>query len=207
MRPDFIDFIQNAGHRKVGKFRTQLITFFVCLVFSVIFWFFVRLSKEYFYTIDYQLNYTHIPENYRLVSYSSNTLTLKMKVQGLDFFSERYFKPREKFIDVNLKGIKMKPDGRYLVAMLPTQTIGKEISFQANLMHDVHSIDPDTIFLEFDRIPLKKIFSPKSLNEQGKAKTQLYDTIFFPHDSLIKKRLEMEMKNIAKEKPPTKKKK
>jgi hypothetical protein len=200
LRPEILDLIQNARKRKVEKFRTQLFTFAVCLFFAILFWFSVRLSREYYYTLDYRLNYTHIPENYRLTGYSDSTLTLKMRVQGFEFLSERYFTNQVKVIDISLKGIRMIPEGQHLSSYILTQKISKDIVFQANMMHDVYAISPDTLYFDFERVPLKKIGLSGEAGDSIRKHIQLYDTLVFEHDSIMKKRLKLELERIAKDK-------
>ena len=66
MKSDFLEFIGNARQRRSEKFRNQLYIFLVCLVLSVFIWALVRLSKDYYYSIEYSLNYTQIPGNLKL---------------------------------------------------------------------------------------------------------------------------------------------
>jgi hypothetical protein len=151
LKPDLIELIDNARKKSVGKLRTQLLIFLICLFISTFLWLLVRLSKDYYYTIGYRLRFTQVPENLRLVRSSDNTLILKMKVQGFDLFSERYIIPYDQVADIPLKGVKLKQDGRFLTGWMLTQAIGKEIFIPPNVSHELVSIFPDTLYFKFER--------------------------------------------------------
>ena len=185
MKPDLVDLIQNAREKRADKFRTQFAIFLICLVISTFLWFLVKLSKDYYYTIGYRLTFTQIPENLRLVKCSENTLVLKMKVQGFDLVSERYIIPNDQVADVSLRNIKVKPDGRFLSGYLMTQSIGKEIAIQANISKEIVSVSPDTLFFNFERIPLQKISTPGNSKQPDDANVKVTDSVFI-HDSLLK---------------------
>ena len=70
MKSDFLEFIGNARQRRSEKLRNQLPVFIVCLVLSVLIWALVRLSKDYYYSVEYRLNWTQVPGNLKLAGYS-----------------------------------------------------------------------------------------------------------------------------------------
>ena len=151
MKPEFIEFIGLARKRRSDKFRNQLYIFIVCLVISCFIWALVRLSREYYYTFDYHLTYTHIPANYQLVSASDSILTIKIKLQGFDFFSGQFIFPAIRSYGVSLQNIKVKTHDTRIVGMMLTHPIGKEIAAETNFQSEVFSLNPDTLFFEFER--------------------------------------------------------
>jgi hypothetical protein len=206
LKPDFIEFIQNARERRTANFRNQLSIFLVCLGISVFLWILVRLSKDYYYTVEYNLKYVQVPENLRLVYNSDKTLMLKMKVQGFDFFSERYFKPRDKNIEVSLRGIKVKYNGHNLSGFLLTQNIGRDIALQYSSPQDFFSATPDTLFFEFERVSLRKIPIQKSLQGSGSLEMHSVDSALL-RDSIIHARMKegIHMPKLEKYSKPSKK--
>src|ERR1035438_6229853 len=108
-----------------------------------------------------------------------------MKVQGFDLVSERYIIPNDQVADVSLRNIKVKPDGRFLSGYLMTQSIGKEIAIQANISKEIVSVSPDTLFFNFERIPLQKISTPGNSKQPDDANVKVTDSVFI-HDSLLK---------------------
>ena len=90
MKSDFFEFIGNAGKRRNEKFRVQLWIFLVCLALSIFFWVLVRLSKEYYYSVDYRLNFINSPPHLKLVGCSDSSITLKMKIASEQSPSKAY---------------------------------------------------------------------------------------------------------------------
>jgi len=166
LEPEFIDFIRNARKRKVEKFRNQLSVFLICLGISIFLWILVHLSKEYFYTTEYRLNYTQVPWNMKLVSSSDSILVLTIRMQGYEFFSEQFFRHKKRECDVNLRGLKVKYDEDEAWGYLLTRTIARTIAEQTSYPLEVFSTTPDTIFFTFERRTLKRMMSvkPGSLN-------------------------------------------
>jgi len=151
VRHKFLELIGNARQRKNEKFRNQLSIFIVCLVISVFFWALVRLSKDYYYTLNYHLKYTQIPGNFRLIKSSDSILTIKVRVQGFDFFSEEFLFRKTYHFDISLRNIKVKFRDSHYYGIMLTESIGKEITSESNFTSDVFSIRPDTLFFEFER--------------------------------------------------------
>ncbi len=157
MEPEFIEFIRNARKRKVEKFRNQLSVFLVCLIISIFLWILVHLSKEYFYTTEYQLNYTHVPWNMKMVSCSDSLLILTIRLQGYEFFSEQFFRRRKRECDVSMRGMKMKIGEDQVNGYLLTRGIAKTIAEQTSYSLEIFSTAPDTIFFTFDKKAIKRM--------------------------------------------------
>lgn len=157
MEPEFIEFIRNARKRKVEKFRNQLSIFLVCLSISIFLWILVHLSKEYFYTTEYRLNYTHVPWNMKMVSCSDSMLILTIRLQGYEFFLEQFFRRRKRECDVSLRGMKVKIGEDQVNGYLLTRGIAKTIAEQTAYPLEIFSTAPDTIFFTFDKKGLKRM--------------------------------------------------
>lgn len=161
MEPEFIEFIRNARKRKVEKFRNQLSVFLACLIISILLWILVHLSKEYFYTVEYRLNYTDIPWNMKMVSCSDSLLTLNISLQGYEFFSAQFFRARKRECDVSLRGMKLKFGDDRVNGYVLTRGIARNIAEQTSYPLEVFSTSPDTIFFTFDKTSLKKYSQSK----------------------------------------------
>ncbi len=152
MKPEFIELIGNARKRRGQKFRNQLYVFLMCLLVSVFLWILVKLSREYYYTIHYRINYTHIPLSYKLTHASDTILTLNLRVQGYDFFTDRFFRTTSHTYDLDLSTIKVKAKGSVYKGYLLSNPIGYEISSQTQFQNNLLSTFPDTLFFEFTRM-------------------------------------------------------
>jgi hypothetical protein len=152
----FIESARAAFRRGLAKFRNQLSVFLLCLALSVFLWVLVKLSKEYYYTVDYRLKYTHAPVNLRLASVSDSILSLKLRIQGYDFFTERLFIGQENTYEVNLRRIRLHfTDGGARGFML-TNSLGYDIAAQTSYTHAYVAVSPDTLFFEFERRGYRK---------------------------------------------------
>jgi hypothetical protein len=120
-------------------------------------WVLVHLSKEYFYTAEYRLNYTQAPWNMRMVSCSDSTLNLTIRIQGYEFFSEQFFRRIKRECDVSLRGLKMKIGDDQVNGYLLTRNIAKNIAEQTSYPLEIFSTSPDTIFFTFEKKSIKKI--------------------------------------------------
>jgi hypothetical protein len=129
----------------------------MCLAVSVFLWVLVRLSKDYRYTVEYKLDYNHMPYGYRLVGASDSVLNIDLKVQGYDFFSERMFMKRGSRYDVSLKNVRIRATETSYKGYLLTNALGYEILSQSGVPHTFLSTSPDTIFFTFEKKGLKKI--------------------------------------------------
>jgi len=151
MKPEFIELIGNARKRRSKRYRNQLYIFLMCLLVSILLWALVKLSREYYYTIDYRLNFTHIPVSYRLVKASDTILTLNLKVQGYDFFTDRVFRSSSHQYDLDLSTVQPAPHGPAFQGYLLTAPIGYEITSRSRFQNYLISVTPDTIYLYFER--------------------------------------------------------
>lgn len=151
MKSDFLEFIGNARQRRSEKFRNQLYIFLVCFVVSIFLWALVRLSKEYYYSVEYHISYTQLPANLRMVASSDSTINLRIKIQGFEFFSEQFIIKQYREYEVSLRNVRLRSVGEHTTGYLLTNRIGKEIISQTNFPSEVYFVSPDTIFFEFEK--------------------------------------------------------
>ncbi|MCX6286411.1 MAG: hypothetical protein NTY96_04795 [Bacteroidetes bacterium] len=157
MKSGFIDLIGKARKNRGEKFRHQLYIFAVCLVISVFIWSLVRLSREYYYTINYRIHYTNLPSNLRMTGYSDSILTVSIRIQGFDFFTEEFIHPRNPKYSVSLRKIKVHSEDGQITGYLSTEDIGREIKDRMNFQSEVYMIFPDTLFFDLEKLAPKKI--------------------------------------------------
>lgn len=151
MKSDLLEFIGNARKRQSESFRKQVSIFLVCLVLSIFIWSLVRLSKDYYHSLEYHLVFSHAPANLTLESWSDTTLTLRIKLQGFEFFSEQYFVKHYREYEVNLRNVRLRYSGDRATGYLLTNRLGREIISQSNFPNDVVFVSPDTLFFVFQR--------------------------------------------------------
>ena len=185
MKSDFLEFIGNARKRRSEKFRIQLSVFLVCLVLSIFIWALVRLSKDYYFSFFYSLNYTEVPGGFRLTGASDSVLTLKIKVQGFEFFSEHFLTKQDRSFEVSLRNVHVRYTGDHVWGYLLTTRLGKEVISQSNFPGDSYFVSPDTLFFEFEKQTISRVPSraaPVLINIPSTGK----DTLVRRTDSMVK---------------------
>jgi hypothetical protein len=186
MKSDFLEFIGNARQRRSEKFRNQLYIFFACLVLSVFIWALVRLSKEYYYTLEYNLVYTEVPGSLKLTDISDSTISLKIRVQGFEFFTEQFFSRQRREFEVSLHNVRLRYNGDHIRGFLLTNRIGREIISQSNFPSEVFFVSPDTLFFDFEKQLIKRLPS-RPATDFIKIQPGRKDSLLHRPDSLAKR--------------------
>jgi hypothetical protein len=186
MKSDFLEFIGSARQRKSEKFRHQLYIFLICLVLAIFIWALVRLSKDYYYSIEYHLLYTQVPANLKIVASSDSTIYLKIKIQGFEFFSEQFILKQYREYEVSLRNVRLRYLGEHTMGYILTGRIGKEIISQTNFPSDVYFVSPDTLFFEFAKQTPRRALQSAAQDAIQKG-TAGKDSIFHRTDSLGKR--------------------
>ncbi len=149
MKPELIELIGNARKKRGHKFRQQLYILIVCFVLSLFFWILIRLSKNYDYTYEYRLQYIGLQESYAMQSVSDSILSLKITLQGYDYFREHLFAPQIRTYPVSLSRIRKKQQGDHYTAYMLTRGLARDIVSQTTFPSEVISVNPDTLFFVF----------------------------------------------------------
>lgn len=157
MKSGFIDLIGKARRNRGEKFRHQLYIFAVCLLISVFIWTLVRLSREYFYTVNYRIHFTGLPSQLKMTAFSDSILTVSIKIQGFDYFTEEFIHPKNPKYAVNLRKMKIHQGDGGITGYLPTVDIGREIKGQLNYPSEVYMVYPDTLYFRLEKVTPKKI--------------------------------------------------
>jgi len=157
LKSGFIDLIGKARKNRGEKFRHQLYIFAICMIISVFIWSLVRLSRDYFYTVNYSIHYANLPSNLRMTGYSDSLLTVSIRIQGFDYFTEEFIHARNPKYTVSLRKIKVHAEDGQITGYLPTFDIGREIKSQMNFQTEVYMVFPDTLFFDLERVIPKNI--------------------------------------------------
>ena len=182
-----LESIENARKPKGERFRHQLYVFVICLAISIFMWVLVRLGNDYIYTVNYHLKYSGVPDNFTLIGASDSIATVNIRVQGFDFFTERFFRSRKRYIDIDLRDSKLHFLDNYQTGYLLISSITDEITTQTNFPLEINSISPDTLFFAFERRNPKRIsMSKQTLIPTGHLSGKA-DTFRMHIDSVINK--------------------
>jgi hypothetical protein len=198
LKRDIIEFIGNARRPKGERFRHQLYIFLVCLGISIFIWLLVRLSKDYIYTVSYQLNYNYIPDNLKLTGISDSIITLNIKVQGFDFFSEEYFRSKKRYLDINLRDARLHFTDNRQAGYIIATSISRQIATQTNFPLEIYSISPDTLYFTFEKKNIKRLPSIKINSIPPPRIIRKDDSLRLHLDSVANKQLKPEISRNKK---------
>lgn len=70
--------------------RKPPVAFLMCLLFTVLAWFSINLSKEYTQTLSYSISCYDLPENTKEVSLSDSTLFITVKTKGFNYLKPSF---------------------------------------------------------------------------------------------------------------------
>ena len=172
----------------------------ICLGISIFIWLLVRLSKDYIYTVSYQLNYIYTPANLRLISASDSIITLNIKVQGFDFFTEQYFRSKKRYLDINLQDARLYFTDNRQSGYIIASSISREIAAQNNFPLEIYSISPDTLFFSFEKRNLRRMTSIKINSIPVSRSLPRGDSARLHLDSVVNAPLKQEVTKSKKQK-------
>lgn len=125
--------------------------FLLFIIFSVVFWFMTKLSKEYDSTIEYPVSYINLPEDKLLQEAPVEVIEIHVKTTGFKLISATFF-PTELKIDVSNLNWKSSTDYYLLLsqqrlAIQKQMKTGVEIDFFIN----------DSIHFNLGKLKNKKV--------------------------------------------------
>jgi hypothetical protein len=143
MKASLLKTIRNPGEAKRGGLNRKVMTFIVCTVLSTFLWFMNVLSEKYTYTIPFQVQYLHMPQDKKLYP-SCETVNIKVDASGFNIMAYK-LGIKERFINIEAGSFRHK-NSEYLYALQST-THREKIEEQLGEQMKVVDITPDTLYL------------------------------------------------------------
>ncbi|MEI6899880.1 MAG: hypothetical protein WCL00_08380 [Bacteroidota bacterium] len=194
-----LDSIGSARRPREVRLRYKTYIFLVCMVLSIFIWSLVRLGHDYIYTAEYHLRFRRLPESLRLASASDSVISVSIRVQGFDFFTERFFRNRARYIDLDLHNTSVHYLDNHQTGYLLTSSFSGEIANQTDFPLEINSIYPDTLYLNLERKAGKRISPMKQGTLPPGHLLGKGDTVRLQIDTIPNKK-------VNQEKPKNKKK-
>ncbi|CAM1339755.1 YbbR-like domain-containing protein [Tenacibaculum aestuarii] len=133
-------------------------TFFGFLIASIFFWLLTNLSKEYNAEVEYDIEYTQLPQQKTLIDAPFNKLTLDVKSSGYNLLmSSINHKPITLQLD---KAVKKKGNNYYFLS----KNLHPEIQHQLKYNIELNSITQDTIPVKIGLLSSKKVPLKPNIN-------------------------------------------
>jgi hypothetical protein len=155
------------------KTNRDLLVFLLFLLVATALWFLNALRKEYTTSIAYPVSYSDFPEDFILLGDPPKELQLKIKSVGFNILS--YFigqKPTAQ--QLNVSGFNRIQNGDKYGAFVLTRRLFKAISNNLNNGIELLEINPDTLFINFEKKERKKV--PVSLHASLIYEPQFYQS-------------------------------
>lgn len=183
MNRKLINLIDRAKNPRDRNFRNHLYIFLICCGISLFIWFLIKMSDEYISEIKIPVSYENEPIDKLLVN-ADDYVTVRLRAMGGNVFSEKFFSGHESVI-LNLKQADIRKSRYFDKYYILTDNLKDRISHRFDYDHDIMSIDPDTLFLEFEEIISKSVKIKTRINVSCKPQYQVYDSIIISPQEVI----------------------
>ena len=141
------------------------------------------MSDTYVSEIRMPVQYENAPGD-RLLVQADDHISLRLRAKGGDIFSLKFFSGRE-VVKINLKQADIKK-GRYFDRYyILTNNLFDDLSKHFDFTHDIISLEPDTLYLDFEEIITKSIPIKTNLQISCRSQYQVYDSIRVIPDEII----------------------
>jgi hypothetical protein len=175
LKPIITKFVKKAVRPRDKNFRNHVYIFFICCGISLFIWFLIKMSDDYVAGIGMRIEYTNPPAD-KVMTRADNIVIIRMRANGGDLFSAKYISARKK-LEVNISQADIRK-GRYFDRYyLLTSQLRNQLSQRFDFAHDIISLSPDTLFLNFEEIITRAIPVKPGLTLNCKPQFQVYDSL------------------------------
>jgi YbbR domain-containing protein len=176
MQIRLLKFIRQTKASKGLRLNKQFSVFVICFLIACVFWLLISLNRNYSSTISFPIVYTDLPKDKVLVNDLPEHVVLELNARGFDLIGY-HFKlltfPVLVKIDAYTYGNRLD---NYLV----TRPLINSLTRQLHSDGRVIAIEPDTIFLKYNKrlnkkvpvLPNLQVYFQKQYNFAGKIQVQ-----------------------------------
>jgi hypothetical protein len=136
----------------------RVATYLVCVGIATGFWFLNALSKTYTVDMVVPVSYINLPNNKTLANQLPDQFDLKIKAHGFTILRHRLiflFMPLE--FNVNDMTDNRMMEKRKSSFAFPTRQFLAELSYQLSNELEIMSMNPDTLYFNFDQMRQKRV--------------------------------------------------
>ena len=156
------------------RLNRRVFTFLICLLVSISFWLMMSLSKEYSITISFPVNYVNLPTDKIIANNLPESIDIEIKATGFNLLFYKIKQQREiVLLDIN-DALPYKTKNHYY--LFSNSRIDK-ITAQFNSEIKVLKINPDTIFLNYNKKITKRVPVIADIKIDFDSQYQLTDSI------------------------------
>lgn len=175
MKSPLLKNIGDSTPKEGIRINRRVVVFFICLALSSFFWLVQSLAKNYTLQLSYPVKYVNFPLDKVVANPLPKRVDVTVTTRGFNYLIY-LIASRKKTVSLDVKYLKpLHKKNHYYV--LPNSGI-EHVSSQFNDEMKILKIDPDTIFLNFNKKISKKV--PVIIN----FKIDYYNN-YQPSDSLV----------------------
>ena len=176
METDFKTSLERSLENKEIKNKKKFLAISFCIIISISLWLLIKFSEDYQFNIQIPITITNIPPDRILTEKDTIVITANLKTQGINALYYHFFDKKD-VIKIDYSLLKNKDNNNKTSIQFNTSQILKIIDKQLEFKHEISSLSPDNITLNFEKTFLKIV--PIRLNTQLQFEDQfmLYDTI------------------------------
>lgn len=132
----------------------RIYAYCICLIFSILFWFLIVLSRDYTSVISVPVKYVNLPKGKIIINKLPDYLTLEVNSFGFNLLRYK-LKPATDPIIIDLGQLKVAKSSKesFLVTNSRTDRIRRQLGTNIQVL----KVLPDTLFFKFDTKVLKRI--------------------------------------------------
>lgn len=164
--------------RKKNRSYRRLIVFLVCLIISILMWFFVELMKNYSDEIKYTVKFKNVPKDLILTNSADSIVSIGMNAQGFELLGARFFS-HKRILEIDLSNIKIRPSGDGYTAFLSSSKISEQLFAQIKFHKEILYIKPDTLFFRFATTYRKQVAVKPDIEYSVSGQYDLVDSLAF----------------------------
>ncbi len=165
--------IKRKNQNKIPK------AFSIALLFAVLFWLLIKMSKEYKTIISFPVEYVNIPQNKLIQKEPLHQIDIQIKATGFRLFGLSLMKTE---IQLDARRLQRKSGSDYYF-LLQNQKI--DIQDQITNKYLIDQIVQDTIYLNLGTLTSKKVPVSGDFNLSYKLGYHLIETIKITPDSIL----------------------
>lgn len=158
--------------------------FLVCLVISLFIWLSIKMSQDYQTVIPVRINFTNLPLNKSLTSYTDTVVTVELSERGTDLIRIKYFE-KEKEANVSIKNLRFFREADHYKGYLHTSNIINQVEFALGLTGKILAIYPDTLVILMEERISRKVPVTAEWDIGLEQQFMLYGDISYKPDSVV----------------------
>ena len=154
-------------------------TFFVALVFALLFWSLIKLSKEYKTVISVPVSYINVPQNKLIQKAPLTNIEIQVKGTGFKLIGLSF---TNNVIDLDARNLQKKQGSEYFFLVGNQKPL---IQHQLSGSYTIEAILQDTLFLDLGLLISKKVPVIPNLDLEYKLGFHLLDKLMLTPDSIL----------------------